>query len=127
MKLDDVYRLEPHKPLLIPDFMDLEQFNEEEYVIPDYVMPNELLKEFEYTDYKGVFHYLTETVGLDITPQDIGFSGDIEREAVENIKTEDFLREVEEKIVDDWEKQNYAKAFDTIMKEFSKKMDGEER
>lgn len=127
MKPEEVYRLKPHKPDLVPQFMDLQEFNEEEYIIPDYVVPNELVKEFEYTDYRGVFQYLKEVIGLNITPQDVGFSGDIEREKAENIKKEDFFREVEEKIVADWEKGNYGKMFATIMEEFSKQTDNEGR
>lgn len=127
MRLGEVYRLKAHTIPFMPNFINPEDFNEEEYVIPDYIMPNELLKEFEYTDYIGVYKYLTEVIGLNITPQDIGFLKDIEQEADRYIKDENFNRETEEKIIDDWEKQDYGKVFETIIKEFRKKIDGDER
>lgn len=127
IRIDEVYRLKAHTIPFIPDFIEQEEFNEEEYVIPDYIMPNELLKEFEYTDYIGVYNYLTEVIGLNITPQDIGFLRNIEQEKDKLIKEGNFNRETEEKIIDDWKKQDYGKVFETIIKEFSKKFDGDER
>lgn len=121
MKINDVFALEPHKPLFVPNFIDLESFNEEEYIIPDYIMPNEILEEFEYTDYMGVFKYLTETVGLDITPQDVGFVESIEQEKYECIKEGDFMRETEEKYFSAWEKQDYNSVVTTIFEELGKR------
>lgn len=127
MKPEDVYRLPPHKLEFLPTFMNAEDFNEEEYVTPDYIMPNELVEEFEYTDYIGVYKYLTEVIGLKITLQDIGFSESIEKEKDYFIKEGDFLRETEEKIVDDWKNNNFGKMFETLTKEFSKKIEENER
>lgn len=127
MKLENIYRLTPNKPEFLPDFINPEDFNEEEYVVPDYVMPNELLEEFEYTDYMGVYKYLTEVIGLKITPQDIGFSENIEKEKNKFIKEGNFLRETEEKIIEDWKNNNFGKMFETLIKEFGKKIDDNER
>ena len=121
LKPNEVFALETHKPLFVPNFMDLETFNEEEYVIPDYVMPSEILKEFEYTDYSGVFRYLTETIGLDITPQDVGFAESIESEKEKYIKEGDFVRQTEEKYFADWEKKDYDKVIETMFQEISKR------
>lgn len=127
MKLEEIYRLPPHKPKFLPDFINAENFNEEEYVIPDYVMPNELVEEFEYTDYMGVYRYLTEVIGLKITPQDIGFSENIEKEKNKFVEEGDFFRETEEKIIEDWKNNDFGKMFETLIKEFDKKIDSDER
>lgn len=122
--VNEVFRLLPHKPAFLPPFINPEDFNEEEYVIPDYIMPNELLKEFEYTDYLGVFQYLTKNIGLHITPQDVGFSESIEQEKDHYLKEGDFFRETEEKMMIDWKKQNYKGALETVFQEFNKKYPG---
>lgn len=127
MKLENVYRLPPNKPEFLPNFINAEEFNEEEYVVPDYVMPNELIREFEYTDYIGVYRYLTDVIGLKITPQDIGFSENIEKEKDKFIKEGDFFRETEEKIVDDWKNKDFGKMFETLIREFGKKIEDDER
>lgn len=127
IKIENVYRLPPHKPEFLPNFINAEDFNEEEYIVSDYIMPNEIIGEFEYTDYMGVYRYLTEVIGLKITPQDIGFSEDIEKEKDKFIKEGDFCRETEEKIVEDWKNNDFGKMFETLIKEFGKKIDDEER
>lgn len=105
----------------------LEDLDEDEYFIPDYIMPNELLKEFEYTDYIGVFKYLTETIGLPITTQDLGIQGDIEKVTKEYIKSGDFVRKTEAKISEAWKNKNYEEVFYTTLQELSKKFEESER
>lgn len=127
MKPEDTYRLPPHKPEFLPAFINAEEFNEEEYVVPDYIMPNEVLEEFEYTDYMGAYKYLKEEIGLKITSQDVGFSRDIEKEKNKFIKEGDFCRETEQKIIKDWKNNNFGKMFETLIKEFDKKIEDDER
>ena len=47
-------------------------FNEEEYLIPDCVFPNEIVQKFKYYEHRKIFNYLTKELGLSISHQDIG-------------------------------------------------------
>lgn len=56
----DAYRIKSH--------FGLREF---EYLIPDFVLPDEIMASFEYYDIKGILNYL-KSQGLNITPDDLG-------------------------------------------------------
>ena len=68
-------------------------FNEEEYLIPDCVFPDEIMKEFKCYEHRKIFNYLTKQLGLSITPQDIGLPEISERfERIKRHKDEEYLK-----------------------------------
>ena len=44
---------------------------EEEYMIPDYISKDEIIKSFRYDRFRQIYNYLTLQVGLKITPEDL--------------------------------------------------------
>lgn len=61
VKVDDVYT-----------FYQDESLEEKEYMIPDYISNEEIIKSFRYDKLKQIFNYLKNEVGLEITPEDLG-------------------------------------------------------
>ena len=61
VKVDDVYT-----------FYQDEGLEEKEYMIPDYISNEEIIKSFRYDKLKQIFNYLKNEVGLEITPEDLG-------------------------------------------------------
>lgn len=68
-------------------------FNEEEYLIPDCVFPDEIMQEFKCYEHRKVFDYLTKQLGLSITPQDIGLPEVSERfERIKKQEDEEYFK-----------------------------------
>ncbi len=96
--------------------------DENEYLIPDYVAPEEIIKEFEYDDYLGIYRYLTEEIGLDLKPEDLDIKGGMKKQVIEKYLSENILRrKEEEKVNQEWEKNEAAqigyKIFQKMMRE----------
>lgn len=53
-------------------FYNFHELMEHEYMIPDFVSQNEIVRSFRYDKVKSIYRYLTEEVGLDICPEDLG-------------------------------------------------------
>ncbi len=67
--------------------------NEEEYLIPDCVFPDEIIQEFKCYEHRKIFNYLTKQLGLSVTPQDIGLPEISERfERIKRQKDEEYLK-----------------------------------
>ena len=54
--------------------------DESEYLIPDYIKPNEILKEFKYNEYEEIYKYLRDEIGLNIQKADICLQEDISKQ-----------------------------------------------
>lgn len=65
VKADDVYT-----------FYQDEGLEEKEYMIPDYISNEEIIKSFRYDKLKQIFNYLKNEIGLKITPYDLGVTED---------------------------------------------------
>ncbi len=65
-------------------FLSLE---ESEYVIPDFISQEEIDRSFRYDKFKGIYHYLANEVGLDITPEDLGEYEDLNQPNMNKIKS----------------------------------------
>lgn len=77
IKPEDVFRI--MSPVALDKFYGLEGFRDEsEYLIPDFVRPEEIIKEFRYNDYIGIYEYLKNEIGLDIKKSDIVLKENIE-------------------------------------------------
>lgn len=57
-----------------PEYLDGCGMKEEEYLIPDYIDEKEIEISFSRNDIFGVYNYLKEKIGLNISPGDIGLS-----------------------------------------------------
>lgn len=73
-----VIKIKPQNAYRVKSPVELASFfgngltgDESEYLIPDYIKPEEVAKEFRYNDYRGIFDYLKDEVGLDIVPEDL--------------------------------------------------------
>lgn len=66
IKISDVYT-----------FYQDETLEEKEYMIPDYISNKEILKSFRYDKLKQIFNYLTNEIGLKISPEDLGLENRI--------------------------------------------------
>ena len=53
-------------------FFNFEQLLESEYMIPDFIAKDEIVRSFRYNKVDSIYRYLTEEVGLDICPADLG-------------------------------------------------------
>lgn len=53
-------------------FYEVEGLMEFEYMIPDYIHSSEIVKSFRFDKLKQIFNYLTNEVGLEIIPEDLG-------------------------------------------------------
>lgn len=51
--------------------------DEREYLIPDYIKPEEIVKEFDCRDLNGIYEFLRKDVGLNISLEDIGIDKDL--------------------------------------------------
>lgn len=79
IKLENAFRVE--SPVALENFWGNGiKGDESEYLIPDFVKPEEILKEFNYNDYLGIYNYLKEYVGLNISRKDINLSDNIEEQ-----------------------------------------------
>lgn len=45
---------------------------ESEYMIPDYISSEEIIRSFRFDKFKQIYNYLTTEIGLSITPEDLG-------------------------------------------------------
>lgn len=59
---------------------------EEEYMIPDYIGKEEIIRSFRYDKFKQIYNFLAKEIGLDITPSDLGERGDIEHPDMERVE-----------------------------------------
>lgn len=51
---------------------------EEEYMVPDYISKEEIIRSFRYDKFKQIYSFLIKEIGLDIMPEDLGETDDIE-------------------------------------------------
>lgn len=80
-----VIKVKPENAFRVKSPIALETFSdsgltgdESEYLIPDFVKPEEILEEFNYNDYLGIYNYLKNVIGLKISRKDIHLSDNIE-------------------------------------------------
>lgn len=67
---EDAFRV--ISPVGLGEFLgDKSQNDESEYLIPDYIKPEEILKEFKYNEYEEIYKYLKDEIGLNIEKRDI--------------------------------------------------------
>lgn len=75
MKPEDAYRVKNQIQCIMPSIGKIDEKDgiedESEYLIPDYVEPKEIIKEFDCKDFSGIYDYLKHEVGLDITLEDL--------------------------------------------------------
>lgn len=53
-------------------FFSFSELMEQEYMIPDFIAKDEIVRSFRYDKVRSLYTYLTEEVGLDICPADLG-------------------------------------------------------
>lgn len=80
--VEDVYTFELDKSDMLIN-LDL---GEEEYMIPDYICREEIIRSFRYDKFKQIYNFLTKEIGLDITPRDLGEMEDIEHPDMDRIE-----------------------------------------
>lgn len=57
-------------------YSDSESFDlEQEYLVPDLISKDEIVKVFKHDEIKELYYYLVNEIGLNITPDDIGLFG----------------------------------------------------
>ena len=70
-------------------FYQNEMLMEEEYMIPDYIAKEEIIKSFRYDKFKQIYNFLTLQVGLKITPEDLRVTAeDLSNPDIERIEFE---------------------------------------
>lgn len=50
---------------------------ETEYLVPDIIYSDEIVKVFKVDDFRGIYNYLKNEIGLKIAPEDIGLSSEM--------------------------------------------------
>ncbi len=91
VKPEDAYRI--ISPVGLKEFFGTEEDHDEnEYLIPDFIAPEEVIKEFEYNDYIGVYEFLKNEIGLDIEKSDISLKDDINEQPELSDKYLDYIR-----------------------------------
>lgn len=78
MSIDDVYT-----------FYQSDSLMEKEYMIPDYISANEIIRSFRYNKFKQIYNYLTNEIGLNITHEDLGI-----RETDLNFPNEEKIKDI---------------------------------
>jgi len=78
--VSDVYKFESDA---VGGFIDLP---EEEYLIPDYISKEEIIRSFRYDKFRQIYNFLTKEIGLMITPEDLGEMGDIDHPDMDRIE-----------------------------------------
>ena len=79
VKPEDAFRVV--SPVGLDEFWgDKSQKDESEYLIPDYIKPEEILKEFKYNEYEEIYKYLKEEIGLNIKKSDIYLREDVSKQ-----------------------------------------------
>lgn len=53
-------------------FYSIDELKEKEYMIPDFISYQEIVRSFRYNKFKQIYNYLINEVGLKITPEDLG-------------------------------------------------------
>lgn len=80
-------------PIGLKEFYGTEEdHDEDEYLIPDFVDPEEIIKEFRYNDYIGVYKFLRNEIGLNIERSDIGLKANINEQPELSDKFLNYIR-----------------------------------
>lgn len=82
--------------------------DESEYLIPDFVKPEEILKEFKYNDYQGIYDYLKNEIGLNITKSDINLRENVAQQPELSDKMLNQLRKLNESNNQYWKQSDVA-------------------
>ena len=53
-------------------FCKIDGLCEEEYMIPDFIKQEEILRSFRHDKFKQIYNFLTNEIGLELTPEDLG-------------------------------------------------------
>lgn len=53
-------------------FCKIDGLCEEEYMIPDFIKQEEILTSFRHDKFKQIYNFLTNEIGLELTPEDLG-------------------------------------------------------
>lgn len=70
-------------------FYQNDMLMEEEYMIPDYISSNEIIKSFRYDKFRKIYYYLTLEVGLNIKPEDLAIEDkDLRNPDMDKIESE---------------------------------------
>lgn len=81
LPVDDVYTFSPNTDEVV-------LLKEEEYMIPDYISKEEIIRSFRYDKFKQIYSFLQKEIGLDITPEDLGEMNDIQHPDMKRINME---------------------------------------
>lgn len=70
-------------------FCEIDGLFEEEYMIPDFVKQEEILRSFRHDKFKQIYNFLTTEIGLELTPEDLGETKETiqkpDKEKIENM------------------------------------------
>lgn len=86
----------PYDDVCVADNSISNQLKESEYLVPDFICPDEIIKSFEEDDLVGLFKYLSNEIGLEINVKDIFPSGIVVTSDGKIITLEKIEGEIEE-------------------------------
>lgn len=98
--------------------------DESEYLIPDFIKPEEILREFKYNDYLGIYNYLKDDIGLNISRKDIHLSNNIDEQYELSDEGLSILSARAEKNNSYWEDSSEADIGFQILSQFVNNMEG---